>query len=72
MAEIEWKDINQWVVEIKHSLEGVESSIGRVEESLGTVIRKLDDILQILKRIDTKTREGIERGRSPARQWKVE
>ena len=56
MAEIEWKDINQWVVEIKHSLEGVEYSVGRVEDSLGTAIQKLDDILKVLKRIDTKTR----------------
>lgn len=56
MAEIEWKDINQWVVEIEGLLEGVESSVGRVEDSLGTVIRKLDDILQVLKQINTKTR----------------
>ena len=56
MAEIEWKDINQWVIEIEHSLEMVESSISNVNGSLGTVIRKLDDILQVLKRIDTKTR----------------
>ncbi len=46
----------EYLSDIEHFVEGLESHAGSIEASLVEMKRKLDEILQVLQRIDRKTR----------------